>query len=249
MSNDNVARGAAGGSGDLRVPDTMRAWVLRGPGELVLEEKPVPAPGRAEVLVRIDAVAICATDLDVIAHGPPAMIEGGLPFNKGFTPGHEYMGTVVAQGPGVDEYKVGQRVNEVVGRESGTMTKVELWGRRRLAYDISKHKRGVYVYLKYLGNGAVVSEVERNLRLSDDVIKYQTVQTNAEVELASVAINPDDVKFEGVELPTEEEPEDSIERRLGLIEGERLQRDDEAPDVDDEDYQVPDLNDIPGTEN
>jgi 2-desacetyl-2-hydroxyethyl bacteriochlorophyllide A dehydrogenase len=38
------------------------------------------------------------------------MIGGGLPFNKGFTPGHEYMGTVVALGPGVDEYAVGQRV-------------------------------------------------------------------------------------------------------------------------------------------
>ena len=62
------------------------------------------------MLVRIDAVAICATDLDVIYHGPPAMIQGGLPFNKNFTPGHEYMGTVVALGPGVDEYNIGQRV-------------------------------------------------------------------------------------------------------------------------------------------
>jgi len=38
------------------------------------------------------------------------MIEGGLPFNKNYTPGHEYMGTVVALGPGVDEYKIGERV-------------------------------------------------------------------------------------------------------------------------------------------
>ena len=97
-------------SKDLPVPATMRAWVLGGPGELILREKPVPVPGKAEVLVRIDAVAICATDLDVIAHGPPAMIQGGLPFNRNFTPGHEYMGTVAALGPGVDEYRIGQRV-------------------------------------------------------------------------------------------------------------------------------------------
>ena len=70
----------------------------------------MPVPGRAEVLVRIDAVAICATDLEVIAHGVPAMIEGGLPFNKNFTPGHEYMGTVVALGPDVDEVAIGRRV-------------------------------------------------------------------------------------------------------------------------------------------
>jgi threonine dehydrogenase-like Zn-dependent dehydrogenase len=98
-------------SPDFSIPDTMRAWVLGDPGELHLVEKPVPTPRKAEVLVRIDAVAICATDLEVIAHGPPAMIQGGPPFNKNWTPGHEYMGTVVALGPGVDEFRIGQRVS------------------------------------------------------------------------------------------------------------------------------------------
>ncbi|MFL4983290.1 MAG: zinc-binding dehydrogenase [Xanthobacteraceae bacterium] len=92
------------------VPEIMKAWVLGDPGQLTLTEKPVPVPGRAEVLVRIDAVAICATDLEIIHHGPPALIQGGEPFNKNFTPGHEYMGTVVALGPGVDEYAIGERV-------------------------------------------------------------------------------------------------------------------------------------------
>src|SRR5579864_6195366 len=97
-------------SPDFPIPDTMKAWVLGNPGELKPAEKPVPVPKRAEVLVRIDAVAICATDLEIIDHGVPAMIQGGLPFNKNFTPGHEYMGTVVALGPGVDEYRIGQRI-------------------------------------------------------------------------------------------------------------------------------------------
>jgi L-iditol 2-dehydrogenase len=97
-------------SADFPLPAAMKAWVLGDPGELKRAEKPVPRPKRAEVLVRIDAVAICATDLEIIAHGSPALIEGGMPFNKSFTPGHEYMGTVVALGPGVDEYRIGQRV-------------------------------------------------------------------------------------------------------------------------------------------
>jgi L-iditol 2-dehydrogenase len=97
-------------SKEFPIPDMMKAWVLGEPGQLSLKDKAVPVPGRAEVLVRIDAVAICATDLEIIYHGPPAMIEGGLPFNKNFTPGHEYMGTVVALGPGVDEYEIGQRI-------------------------------------------------------------------------------------------------------------------------------------------
>src|SRR5438874_9878780 len=97
-------------SRDYAIPDTMKAWVLGDPGELSLREKPVPVPKKAEVLVRIDAVAICATELEFIYHGPPASIRGGIPHNKNFTPGHEYMGTVVALGPAVDEYKIGQRV-------------------------------------------------------------------------------------------------------------------------------------------
>ena len=97
-------------SSDYPIPEKMKAWVLGNPGELTLEDKDVPAPAKAEVLVRIDAVAICATDLEIIHHGPPAQIHGGDPFNKNFTPGHEYMGTVVALGHGVDEYAIGERV-------------------------------------------------------------------------------------------------------------------------------------------
>ncbi|SOH94929.1 L-iditol 2-dehydrogenase [Monaibacterium marinum] len=95
---------------NMTPPDTMRAWVLGDPQELTLKEKPVPVPGKAEVLVRIDAVAICATDLEILSYGTPALIEGGPPFNKNFTPGHEYMGTVAALGPGVDEFEIGDRV-------------------------------------------------------------------------------------------------------------------------------------------
>src|SRR5262245_40031006 len=97
-------------SANMLVPETMRAWVLGDPGDLHLTQKPVPIPRRAEVLLRIDAVAICATDLEVIAHGSPALVAGGLPFNKNWTPGHEYMGTVAALGPGVDEFSIGDRV-------------------------------------------------------------------------------------------------------------------------------------------
>jgi L-iditol 2-dehydrogenase len=97
-------------SNEFPIPDRMKAWVLGGPDEIFLIDKPVPQPAAAEVLVRIDAVAICATDLEILRHGVPAMVEGGLPFNKNFTIGHEYMGTVVQLGPAVDEYGIGDRV-------------------------------------------------------------------------------------------------------------------------------------------
>lgn len=97
-------------SDSMPVPKTMKAWVIGAPDELLQVEKPVPTPSRAEILVRIDAVAICATDLEIIHYGTPALIEGGPPFNKNFTPGHEYMGTVAALGEGVNEFDIGDRV-------------------------------------------------------------------------------------------------------------------------------------------
>jgi len=120
--------------------------------------------------------------------------------------------------------KVASRVNEVVDREGGRLTQVETWGRRALAYPVGKLRRGVYVYLKYLGGGALVSELERNLRMLDDVIKYQTVLVEPEVDVAAVAVDPELVKFEAIEPPNpDEESEYSLERELGLV---------DSPDID-----------------
>ena len=141
--------------------------------------------------------------------------------------------------------RIGTRVAEVVGRESGRLTKVESWGRRRLAYDIGKQRRGVYMYLKYMGTGRVVSEVERNLRLADGVLKYQTVLLRSDVDVEGLTIADEDVKWERLELtPIEEERDESRERQLGLIEPERReQRGPESvmPDeVDEVDLEAPD---------
>lgn len=131
--------------------------------------------------------------------------------------------------------KIATRIAEVVGRESGRLTKVEAWGRRRLAYDIGKQRRGVYMYLKYLGGGKVVAEIERNLRLADGVIKYQTVLVRSDVEVETVTIADEDVKFERLELtPIEDERDESRERQLGLIEPERRQERVEASIPDEE---------------
>jgi small subunit ribosomal protein S6 len=132
--------------------------------------------------------------------------------------------------------KIGTRLAEVVTRESGRLTKVESWGRRRLAYDIGKQRRGVYMYLKYLGGGKVVSEIERNLRLSDGVIKYQTVLVRSDVEAAGLTVADEDVKFERLELPpAEDDRDESRERQLGLIEPERRQDRAEVVAHDDDD--------------
>ena len=113
--------------------------------------------------------------------------------------------------------KVQARVAEVVGRDNGKLVKVEAWGRRKLAYPVAKQKRGVYVYVKYVGRGGLVQELERNLKLQDTVLKFQTIQTNDEVDVAALTIDPEEVKFQRLELPPEEDAVESREKQLGLI--------------------------------
>src|SRR5437868_9269898 len=87
--------------------------------------------------------------------------------------------------------KVQGRVAEVVARDNGKLVKVEAWGRRRLAYPVAKQKKGVYVFVKYVGRGGLVSELERNLKLQDSVLKFQTVQSADDVDMQAVTVDPE----------------------------------------------------------
>lgn len=111
---------------------------------------------------------------------------------------------------------VSSRMTDVIGKGGGKLTRVENWGRRLLAYPVQRHKRGVYVYLRYIGHGDVVSELERNLRMLDTVIKFQTVKLAELVSAATAEVNEDDLKFEHVDPPTEEEEDESLAQSLGL---------------------------------
>jgi 2-desacetyl-2-hydroxyethyl bacteriochlorophyllide A dehydrogenase len=87
------------------VPETMRAAVLVAPDTFEVRDTPVPAPGPEDVLVRVEACAVCSSDVSLI-HSP---WPGQPPFGS-FIPGHEYAGTVVAVGATVNEVAVGDRI-------------------------------------------------------------------------------------------------------------------------------------------
>ena len=61
------------------------------------------------------------------------------------------------------------------------MDKVEKMGKRRLAYEVDRHREGYYVLFVITANGDIVKECERRLRVMDAVIKYITVRTDDEV--------------------------------------------------------------------
>jgi L-iditol 2-dehydrogenase len=85
---------------------TNRSAVLRGERDLVVEDRPVPAPGPGEVLVEVGAVGICGSDVHYYEHGRigPFVVEAPMVI------GHEAAGVVVGVGEGVDPGRVGQLV-------------------------------------------------------------------------------------------------------------------------------------------
>src|SRR5213083_3380239 len=77
--------------------------------------------------------------------------------------------------------KINTQIEGVVTSGGGAIEKIEKMGKRRLAYEINKHREGYYVLFVIGANGDIIKECERRLRVMDAVIKYITVRTDEEV--------------------------------------------------------------------
>ena len=130
--------------------------------------------------------------------------------------------------------RVQGRVSDALEREQGRLVKVESWGRRKLAYPIGKQRKGVYVFLRYVGGGGLVAEVERNLKLQDAVVKFMTVQTADVVDLSTLQVDPEETKLGKIELAPEDEKEESREKQLGLVDFGPEKGHHRAPDGEDD---------------
>ena len=69
-----------------------------------------------------------------------------------------------------------EKTKGIIENLNGQLIKVEEWGRRKLAYKLKKLTKGYYVLIRFLGNREVLAEIERNFRLWDGVLKYQSIR-------------------------------------------------------------------------
>lgn len=67
------------------------------------------------------------------------------------------------------------KIASIVTAEGGQVVVTDDWGRRKLAYPIQRETRGNYHYLAFTGKGATISEIERNLRMNENVLRYMTI--------------------------------------------------------------------------
>ena len=83
--------------------------------------------------------------------------------------------------PTLDERTVAPSLEtflNVIRKDGGSVDKVDIWGRRRLAYEIAKHAEGIYAIVDVEAEPAAVSELDRQLNLNESVLRTKVMRTD-----------------------------------------------------------------------
>jgi small subunit ribosomal protein S6 len=109
---------------------------------------------------------------------------------------------------------VATKIKGVVTGMNGIVTSYDEQGRKKLAYSVKKQNKGYYVLMDYVGAADIVSEIERNMRLDDRVLKYLTVKLADQVDSESIEPEKSEPpeETESVETPEEEAQPPEAER-------------------------------------
>jgi small subunit ribosomal protein S6 len=92
--------------------------------------------------------------------------------------------------------EVNTKVKSVIEGMGGKVIKVDNWGKRRLAYEVAKERKGIYLYWRYLATAGVVEETERNLRMLDSVIRFLTIRVDENVDAGARPSELDETSYE-----------------------------------------------------
>lgn len=103
--------------------------------------------------------------------------------------------------------EINNKIRNLVRTDEGRLLLVENWGKRRLAYEIKKQLKGIYMYYQLLGHGNLILEMERNLRLSESVIRYFTLRVDESVDpdVRPAELTDEDFLAASATRPDEEE--------------------------------------------
>ena len=86
---------------------------------------------------------------------------------------------IVDPGVGDDEVmRLSETVQKIITSQGGQIVKTEMMGRRQLAYEINHRREGTYILLEIEGSGAEIAELERRMRVNDQVLRYMTIRVD-----------------------------------------------------------------------
>ncbi len=100
-----------------------------------------------------------------------------------------------------------QKISSILTSYKGEFVKLEDWGTKKLTYEIRKNTRGHFFLMDYVSNPDLIRELERNLRLSDRVLRFQTVRTSDHVSPESLQALKDSAAAEKAPKVAEKPPE------------------------------------------
>jgi small subunit ribosomal protein S6 len=115
-----------------------------------------------------------------------------------------------------DLSKLNSQIEQIITDRGGKITKIDNWGRRKLAYRIGKFDEGLYTFVYFEGAGKEIAEVERRLRVTDSVIRYLTVRTDEALKRAQKLKSKRKVSL------APRSPDDDFDLDLDLEEDEEL---------------------------
>jgi small subunit ribosomal protein S6 len=88
--------------------------------------------------------------------------------------------------------KVVEKMKGVIDKSGGTLLQTENWGKRKLAYEVEKEKKGTYVIFRFKGDGKVINDLEHTYRMEDSIIKFLTVKPSKADSGTLVMPSPDE---------------------------------------------------------
>jgi small subunit ribosomal protein S6 len=94
---------------------------------------------------------------------------------------YEVVAIVKSDLPDEDITAIIDRSQTIITDRKGVIAKLDKWGKRRLAYEINKHKDGFYFLIDFAGDGPIVAEIERNFKIDDRILKFMTVKKEGAV--------------------------------------------------------------------
>jgi small subunit ribosomal protein S6 len=113
------------------------------------------------------------------------------------------------KGPRLKEFI--ERFKKIIEGQEGTVSHVDEWGLRDLAYRIEKQGKGVYTLLQYRSSARAVEELERNLKLTDGILRYLTVRTDEESATAAASKGPSEEQKKPADTSVDQETDRKAE--------------------------------------
>ena len=131
--------------------------------------------------------------------------------------------------------EVNTRIKGIIEGMGGKILKIDNWGKRRLAYEVAKERKGIYLYWQYLAQPGVVEECERNLRMLDTVIRYLTTKVDENIDVGARPSEIDETSFDKAAQTAADEEDMFLSRGTEDL---------HANDDDEDDYTHPDYANI-----